>query len=58
MPKGGKRPGAGRNPAEKPKVPYSTRLRQDQAEWLKSQPNAAREIEKALDAYVYFKKGK
>ncbi len=58
MPKGGTREGAGRPVTENPRVAYSTRLRKDQADWLKKQPNASREIERALDAHIALKDGK
>lgn len=52
MTSGGKRPGAGRKPAENPKVAYNTRIRPDLVTWLKEQRNAAREIETALDEHI------
>jgi len=47
---GGKRPGSGRKPKTDKKKMYATKLRPDQIEWLRSQENAARTIEKLIDS--------
>lgn len=59
MTRGGKRnPGPGKTLGRNQvtdnlkKVPYSTRIRPDQRDWLKGRDNAAREIEKALDSHI------
>jgi hypothetical protein len=64
MAKGGKRkPGPEKTldrnikPKSEKKQPYATRLWPDQKRWLNKQPNAAREIEQALDDHIA-KKGK
>jgi len=52
MTRGGKRKGAGRKPMPDKKQTYATRLRPDQIAWLRSQKNAAKEIETALDRHI------
>lgn len=56
MTRSGKRKGAGRKPAPNKKQKYATMLRPDQVEWLKSQKNAAKEIEDGIDFRIMVKK--
>ena len=58
MTRGGKRKGAGRKPMPDKKQTYATRLRPDQIAWLRSQKNAAKEIETALDRHIEENRGK
>jgi len=48
--RGGKRKNAGRKPGVN-KIPYATKLPKDLVAWLRTQPNQAQAIEKALRAY-------
>ena len=54
--RGGARPGSGMKPGtviksdKEKKHQYGTRLHSKYIKWLRKQPNAARAIEKALDA--------
>lgn len=54
MPKGGSRQGSGRKPLpdEQKKQTYSTKLRPDQIEWLKSKKKAAAILEKLIDNQI------
>ena len=47
---GGRRPGSGRKIKTDKKKAYTTKLRPDQIEWLRSQKNAARTLEDLIDA--------
>lgn len=47
---GGSRPGSGRKANPNKKVAYTTKLRPDQVEWLRSLKNAASTLEKLIDS--------